>query len=188
MRIHRVWSLGLLTIMGAAFSGCTSVPSLETSQLTPLQIRAIETRSYDSHDAKAMLKTVLNVLQDEGFLVDYGNSELGLLHASRTVGGETTDQAYGSAIELFSLRSRRPPGSTLTIEATANVSDLGNQIKVRLNFQRKAVSVLFTGPNANSVSGNAYTVTAAAPVTDPRIYQEFFAKLDRGLFIQKQGL
>jgi hypothetical protein len=180
MKIPRVLLAGLLAVLGVSLNGCTNVPTLEPSQLTPLQIRAIETRSYEGMESKAMLKTVLNVLQDEGFLVDYGNSDLGLLHASRTIGGNSTEQVFGSAIELFGVRRRFPP-TMLTIEATANITEAGNRIKVRLTFQHQDRTVLFTGANAN-------TVSSAVPVTDPRIYQEFFAKLDRGLFIQKQGL
>ena len=188
MKTQRVLRPALFIFLTVAVTGCNSVPSLETSQLTPLQIRAIETRNYDSQDSKGMLKAVLNVLQDEGFLVDDGNTDLGLLHASRTLGGATTEKTFGAAIELFGVRTRRTPGSLLTIEATANVSEFGNQTKVRLNFQRRDSSLLFTGPNANSAVGDPYRITTATPVTDPRIYQEFFAKVDRGLFIQKQGL
>ncbi len=179
MRIRGGLWLGLPVGLCAILVGCAGTPALEPSQLTPLQVRAIETRSYETPDAKAMLKVVLNVLQDEGFLVDYGNSELGLLHASRTVSGGTTSQIYTPAIARFSLSGNGFFGSLTTIEATVNVSPLANQTKVRINFQQRVNS------SAGPLNGSVFT---AIPVTDPRIYQEFFAKLDRGLFIQKQGL
>lgn len=176
MRIRRGLSLSLSLVLSGAVAGCYSpLPSVNTSRLSPLQVRAMETRTYDGPDTKTALKTVLNVLQDEGFLVDYGNTDLGLLHASKTIGA-TTDQAYTLAVGVFDgLNGNRSFGSMAMIEATANVSDFGNQIKVRINFQRKLVGL-------NGV------VLAAAPIGDPRTYQEFFAKLDRGLFIQNQGL
>jgi hypothetical protein len=135
----------------------------------------METRTYEGLDVKTTLKTVLNVLQDEGFLVDYGNSDLGLLHATKTI-GTTADDTYFPPVQPFGgLNGEVGYGSVTSIEATANVSDFGDRIKVRISFQRKLLSW----------SGGMY---AAAPVCDARTYQEFFAKLDRGLFIQKQGL
>lgn len=181
MRIQRGLFLGLLVALCAVLAGCVGVPSVETSQLSPLSVRAIETRGYENPDAKVMLKVVLNVLQDEGFLVDYGNAELGLLHASRTMSSGTASQTYTPAIARFGLNGEANTyyGSLVTIETTVNVTGFENQTKVRINFQRRSNSL--TG----GVSGALVT---AIPVTDPRIYQEFFTKLDRGLFIQKQGL
>jgi hypothetical protein len=56
-----------------------------------------------------------------------------------------------------------------------NVSEFGEQIRVRVNFQRKSL---------NSMG----LVFQAAPISDARTCQEFFAKLGRGLFIPKEGL
>jgi hypothetical protein len=121
------------------------------------------------------LKTVLNVLQDEGFLVDYGNVELGLLHATKSTSG-TADQRYIGALgQIDNLTGNGFYGGIATIDATANVSDFGDQVKIRVNFQRKILRW----------NGGIATCDA---ITDLKTYQEFFAKVDRGLFIQRQGL
>ena len=183
MTIRSGWLL-LPVLLGV--SGCVSpIPPLDTSRLSPLEVRAMETRAYDSHDVKLTLKTVLNVLQDEGFLVDYGNADLGLLHANKTI-SQTADQQSAPAIAAWDLngtpslgvpspRGRVSSAIFSTVEATANVSEFGNQVRVRINFQRK----IFNWQGL---------VISATPISDPKSYQEFFAKLDRGLFIQKQGI
>lgn len=147
----------------------------------------METRTYEGQDAKMMLKTVLNVLQDEGFIVDYGNSDLGLLHGSKilretasrvsTPTGGYPGGGYNRPVSPLTTTTTITivVPTTTTLEATANVSEFGNQIKVRVNFQRKSSNTLGT-------------TLVAIPLDDPKFYQEFFAKLDRGLFIQKQGL
>jgi hypothetical protein len=171
--------LGLLmglTVLCGALTGCVSPLQRDTSQFTALQLRAMQTRTYEGQDPKATLKTVLNVLQDEGFLVDHGNTELGLLHGSKTI-EEISAQSFGTT-PVFLERSFGAFGpiiDAVTIEATANVSDFGAQTKVRVNFQRK-------------VTNSRGAVTFAAPVVDAKVYQEFFAKVERGLFIQGQGL
>jgi hypothetical protein len=167
---------GLCLIVPLIFlTGCVSpIPPLDTARFSPLQVRAMETRSYEDHDAKMTLTAVLNVLQDEGFIVDYGNADLGLLHATKTI-GQTADRQAAPAIAAWGRDGNISPGFFSNIEATANVSNSGNQVKVRVNFQRRVTDL------------RGWTVSAT-PVSDPKSYQEFFAKLDRGLFIQKQGL
>jgi hypothetical protein len=53
----------------------SKVPDSDPEQ-TQLQIREIQTRTYDTHDTKAVLKTMLNVLQDDGFIVTEANTDL----------------------------------------------------------------------------------------------------------------
>jgi len=47
-------------------------------------------------------------------------------------------------------------------------------VRVRINFQRRLIDVR-----------GVVTVTQ---VTDAKGYQEFFAKLDKGLFLEREGL
>ncbi len=145
---------GLWLVAGAilcgALSGCASYSTYLAGHagLSPLEIRAIQTRTYDGQDAKATLKGVMNVLQDEGFLIDFGNTDLGLLRASR--------------------------GSFGALEATVNVSEFGKQTRVRVSF----------GTLQYADGGRTFT----RPVQVAAVYQDFFVKLERGFFIQKQGL
>lgn len=182
MTIQSGLRTGMSLLLCSFIVGCANAPLLDTSRMTALQIRALQSRTYENQDAKTTLKTLLNVLQDEGYLVDYGNTELGLLHGTREV-DELALQRFGEAPVALGHSDYQttfpvPYGPTVNIvrlEATANVSDFSNQVKVRVNFQQKV---------ANNLQGTV----VAMPVTDPKYYQEFFAKLERGLFIQKQGL
>lgn len=163
---------GLLALLCLfPFSGCVTLnPALDNPQLTQLQVRAIQTRTYDALDYRKTLKTVLNVLQDEGYLVDYAAHELGLLNASK----EFIDPQYS----VFDLSSSllEPNQNGSLIKVTANISELGKYTKVRVNFQKSL---------GNFANG---TISESKTVTDPKFYQEFFAKLDKALFIENQGL
>jgi hypothetical protein len=133
----------------------------------------MQSRTYTGQDTKTALRVILNVLEDDGFLVHYGSTDLGLLDASKTI---AEFSAGGFTLPLNAVVGRRPSAATFdTIQATANVSEFGDRIKVRINFERK-------------LTDSEGRVIRVAQVTDAKRYQEFFAKLDKGLFLQQEGL
>ena len=127
---------GLAPILGAivcgALAGCTvGMQPLDPARMPPLEVRAMETRIYDGQDTKLALKAVLNVLQDDGFLVDYGNSELGILHGHKSI-GQTVDQHFTPAISaLNSLNTPQPYSTTTTIPG--NVSTVTTTSIIRMS-------------------------------------------------------
>ena len=58
---------------------------------------------------------------------------------------------------------------------TANVSIYGNDTRVRVTFQQRIV-----GPGG--------TVINVTRVEDAAFYQEFFAKVGKGIFLQQEGI
>jgi hypothetical protein len=171
MKTQRALILGLSAFI-LILGGCaTSSSPLNNSPRSPLQVRAMETRTYEGNDSRTTLKTLVDVLQDEGFLVDYAHSEMGLLHASKTIVGSASQNLRRSVPFIpFAW-----DGFFTTLDATVNVSNFGDGARVRISFHQK-------------LSSDAGGLMAVTPVFDAKLYQEFFAKVDRGLFIQKQGL
>ena len=62
-----------------------------------------------------------------------------------------------------------------TIETTANVTEYGKSMRVRVNFKRKLLNVY----------GNAQFID---DVNDEKYYQDFFSKVDKAIFLQKQKI
>jgi hypothetical protein len=60
-------------------------------------------------------------------------------------------------------------------EATINVSPFGKGVRVRASFFRK-------------IFNNQGVTVASQELDDPLFYQHFFAKVDKSLFIQRQGI
>jgi len=54
------------------------------------------------------------------------------------------------------------------------VSELGKRCKVRAIFQAKILDN----------TGKPVEVSA---ITDPKFYQDFFSRVDKGIFLQRQG-
>jgi len=150
-------------------SGCATTGTLPRTQL---QIREFQTRSYETNDVKMVMKALLNVLQDEGFIVKHASVDLGLLNATKEVDVENKGEAV-LLILLVGASAQWKKNSI--IECTGNVSEFGNQIRVRVNFQVKVLD-------------NKGNVMKVGQTEDSKYYQDFFSKVDKGVFIQKEKL
>jgi cell division protein FtsB len=163
---------------------------------TQLQVREYQTRYYDTQDNKMVLKALINTLQDEGYILNNINSELGVLTASKefeirkktawgTIGNgfgtllgiSLTISTFGICIPIpifYASRLIKGSKATLKIESTINISDFDKQIKVRANFSDRV-----------NETAKRYKVLK---VDDQKFYQEFFSKVDKGIFIQKENI
>ncbi len=115
---------------------------------------------------------MIDVLQDEGYIVRNAVLDLGLLTAEKSVEAEDRSQlCLGSWIKGGEGRQ-----STLeVIEISANVSDFGSDTKVRLNFQKKTYDC----------QGGVFVINQ---VVDANHYQNFFAKVSKGIFLHSENL
>ncbi len=156
-----------ITVLGA---GCST--SSSEQPMTQLQIREIQTRNFEKKDAKAVLKELLNVLQDDAFIVKHANLDLGLLSGEKDIDIENKWDRF------FSVISKGQQGTwakNSIIEVSANVTQFGSDTKVRVNFQRK-------------IFDNFGRVIKVIQIYDPNYYQEFFSKVHKGLFIQEEQI
>src|SRR4051812_28871903 len=126
---NAAWA-GALLLAALLATGCRSPLPPDASALPATELRAIQTRTYDLPDTKAMLKTVLDVLQDDGYIVDYGQTELGILHATKTISA-SGDQDFNLTGEFFpGAAGSRSSGFAARLDATANITAFGTGTKV----------------------------------------------------------
>ncbi len=182
---------------GLMLASCTIInrPPTTPPPKTQLQIREYQTREFDTNDVKLVMKAMLNVLQDDGFVVKNAVMDLGLITATKEIdlggssagtGSSASDDYWGRIFEtVFKGSNNRNRSSTNNnpppryskfkqVEASINVSELGRRCKVRANFQAKVLD-------------NQGQPMDVYVIDDQKFYQEFFAKVDQGIFIQKQG-
>ncbi|MDZ4860071.1 MAG: hypothetical protein SGI88_13925 [Candidatus Hydrogenedentes bacterium] len=134
-------------------------------------MRTFQTREYDTYDGKLVMKAVLNVLQDMGFIVNSADTDLGLLTANRWTNVEHTRKEIKQAQKEETALS-----TSIVLDCTANISEFGKtQTRVRVNFQQR---VLDAGGNAMQ----------AYPIHDAKFYQTFFSQVDKGIFLQQEGV
>lgn len=143
--------------------------------MTQLEKRQFQTRTYSSTDKALVMKAMLNVLQDEGFIVYNANPLLGFIYGVKDF--DTSDPNIDISKEFGLSKSRLNWNGVkvATIETTANVTEYGKNMKVRVNFKRKLLNIY----------GNAQFID---DVNDEKYYQEFFSKVDKAIFLQKQKI
>ena len=71
----------LFILLAGLAAGCHS-PEPEPEK-TQLEIRQIQTRNYDVEDLRLVMKSILNVLQDDGYIVKNVALDLGFLSANK---------------------------------------------------------------------------------------------------------
>ena len=155
-------SLGLALLL---VSGCNGQQT-RSPQRTQLEIRQIQTRTYETKDTKMVMKAMLNVLQDNGFTINQTSLDLGFVNATKEVDVE-------NPWEKFWTRHVLTMNSITT--CTVNISEFGNQTRVRVNFQVKGMTAIGS-------------IAAVYQVDDPKFYQDFFAKVDKGIFVEKEKI
>lgn len=184
LQINSLLILALIGIV-SMISACTIVNTYQAPDApkTQLQTRQVQTREFDTNNVKLIMKAVINVLQDDGFIVKNAQLDLGLLTAQKEI---DLSQSRGNSNDFWSEffkgidRNRSRNSTDLTyskikiVESSVNISEFGKQTKVRANFQVKVLDNV----------GNPKEVYQ---VEDAKFYQDFFVKVDKGVFIQKQG-
>ncbi len=140
--------------------------------MTQLQVREMQSREFDTKDTKLVMKTMMNVLQDEGYVIKNAVLDLGLLSAEKTLDIERSGDAARAT--FFGGQHARWE-KQMTFEASANISEFGDKTRIRMNFQVKILDNL----------GN---LTSTQIVSDPFEYQTFFDKVSKGIFIQKENI
>lgn len=160
----------VLCLVAAVAAGCATAGA--GVQKTQLEMREFQTKSYQTADTKMVLKAVANVLQDEGFIIKEANTELGILSGAKELDVESGTTKFFST--LF-MGSDAKWDKNSVIEATANVSEFGPETRVRIIFQAKTYD-------------NKGGVSKLKQIDDENYYQDFFAKVDKGVFIEGEGL
>jgi hypothetical protein len=148
----------------------------------PLELRQSQSRSFETTDTRLVLKAVLNVLQDQGFVIRHADAELGLVTAvvewrSRQPNQGLRIVKWLAALPTYGASLLLPSGRTeySTVEANVNVTREAERTRVRISLVSK-------------VTAKGGEVQSVRPVDDPRSYQKLLAGLDRAVFLEQEGL
>jgi len=163
----------LLSVSGC---GTTSLPGMvlekKAKQKSQLEIRQMQTRTYETKDMKMIMKAMLNVLQDDDFIIKQVNTDMGFFNATKETDVEKGSERFW---EEFWWGKYGTWKKNSIIDCTANISEFGDGMRVRVNFQVK-------------IMDNKGGCVLVRQVDDPKYYQDFFSKVDKGIFIEKEGI
>lgn len=144
---------------------CSCSHSNDDPLVAQMHMRNMQTRVYVNSSTKTVVKEIINLLQDEGYIVKNVNMELGLVSAERNMDIEKFSSKFWAYI--FSGKNASWKKYSI-VEMTTNISEHHNQSKVRVNFLLK-------------IYDNHGRQQEVHPINDEVHYQKFFSKLQRGL-------
>jgi len=156
--------------------GCQQGIPPEALQLTKenLKDRQSQTRRFDTSDEANLLSASNAVLQDLGFNLDESETKLGLIVASKDRDATEAGQVVGAVVVAILFGAVPPIDKNQKIRVSLITRPIGvdkKSIAVRITFQRMVW-------NTNN------KISKVESLTDPKLYQEFFSKLSKSVFLE----
>lgn len=198
-RMLRTFTAMVCLAMSSPFIGCVAqTQPAELFQLEPESAanRAMQTRLFETRDGRELLSASAAVLQDLGFQVEESVREVGFLQASK----ERSAREYGQDLSRFFtfllsvplVLVQQPPilipvdlhqkiAATLV---TRPLSPESTRQEVRVMFYR----VVWKGEGSAGNQGIPPGEQRMEMLRDPVIYQTFFAKLSKAVFLEPFAL
>jgi hypothetical protein len=170
----------VLAVVGALVtSGCATIPK-DALVLSPdsLERRQLQTRRIDGISEKDLLNASAGVLQDLGFNIDESETKLGVIVASKDRSAVTATQVAG-AIALALIGGYTPIDKTQKIRVslvTRNLPDSGGSPMPTSHQLRITIQRL--------VWNTANQVSRIESIEEPLIYEEFFERLSKSVFLE----
>ena len=163
----------LVAFLGFSFVGCQLGIPKDALTLSPesLKDRQLQTRTFQSNDEKMLLTASAALLQDLGYTIEESEIPCGVIVCSRD--RDVTD--LGQVLGYFILGALTgvyvPPDHKQKVVASVVTRPLDEKrIAVRITFQH-----MVWNTNDQLVKNEQ--------LNDPKIYQEFFSKLSKSVFL-----
>jgi len=157
-----------------SLAACAPYVPREAFRLRPesLALRRMQTRRFQTADERELLKAAASLLQDMGFQIDESESKLGLLVGSKQADATDPGQIAG-AIMIGALTGASVPFETeQRVRVSLVTRPLGpRETALRVTFQR-------------TVWNSERAVSRAESMEEPRLYQDFFEKLSKAVFLE----
>ncbi len=162
--------------------GCASTAKMDVLKLSSdsLRNREIESRQFDTKNELQVLLATANVLQDMGFTLTEIENDLGVIVGSKerdaTVPGQIAMAAFADILCAAAGTSSNALAMTdavqsVLVSCVTRLNLEGSKVVVRVAFQR----VIFN---------QMQQVSRLETINDPKIYQGFFDKLSKSIFLE----
>jgi hypothetical protein len=164
--------LSLYVTCGLTCAGCVYEPP--KPPLTQLQLRQLQSRSYENRDPITSMRAVINALLDEGFIIKNADKDLGFVQATKDVNIAGGGQVFADFGGMFGNTQTRWRNSSV-IDCSGTLTTVGQATNVRLIFQKKVLDNFGVPMNINLIE-------------EPGFYQNIFSKIDKSLFLERENL
>jgi hypothetical protein len=190
-------TIAALIALGSVFVGGCQTPPESAMALSPesLKLRQMQTRRVEGIDEKALLAASVGVLQDLGFNIDESETQLGVIVASKKRSAIDTGDIAASALESL----------IIGMVAAALSDDHESEVDIDIDVTQKIRISIVTRPALDSAGQprpDAQVIRAtiqrlvwddegnlahAESIEDPKVYQKFFDRLSKSIFLELQA-
>jgi len=172
--------LAVLLVFSLVGVSCqTGVPA-KALELGPesLAVRQAQSRVFDTSDEMTILSACSGLLQDLGFNLEESDTKLGVLVGSKERSAVNAGQVAGKIVVAVLTGAVLSVDKNQVMRASVVTKPLGEskqRIGVRVTFQRV-------------VYNDQGLISKRQPIDDSQVYQEFFEKLSKAVFLEAQQI
>ena len=173
MKLRRLFKIcAILICLGSFLVACQNGILREALTLSPesLKDRQLQTRIFEDIDEKKLLMASAAVLQDLGFTINETEARAGVIACSRDRNVTDPREVVLSIVLLF-LGFNHPYAERQKVRASL--------ITTPLTYRRIAVRITFQ----HMVWNSNHVLIKCEQMNEPEIYQEFFSKLSKSVFL-----
>ena len=180
MEFHARMNAGLsLLVAGAlslALASCNTIPA-DALKLSPesLEKRALQTRRFEGISGDDMLAASAGLIQDLGFTIDESETGLGIIVGSKDRDATEAGQIAAATI-VFLL--------TFVVMSTDDVQKLRASLVVRPVRDDDDMEHFVRVTFQRVVWDTEGDISQIEAIEDPEIYQGFFDKLSKAVFLE----
>lgn len=168
----------LIFVLGFSFviQGCQTTIPKEALQLSSesLKTRQLQTRRFDTKEEATLLSASAQVLQDLGFNLDESETKLGVIVASKDRDATEAGQIVGAVLIAVIFGVSVPVDKLQKIRVSLVTRPMKSEtggMAVRITFQRL-------------IWNDRGQISRLETLDDAKIYQEFFEKLSKAVFLE----
>jgi hypothetical protein len=140
-----------------------------------LERRQISSRRFETAQEKQLLMSSAGLLQDLGFTIDDSETGLGLVVASKDRSAVEGGQVAGKVAMAVLFRANVAIDKNQKLRASIVTRPIENGVVLRATFQR-------------IVWNDQGQISRLEMLDDPKVYQEFFDKLSKAVFLEAQSI
>ncbi len=163
----------------AMFTGCVNnQPKVIETKASQVELRAMQSKDVELSDMNKLSRIVLQLLQDDGYEIENVDSNAGYFKAVKKMDGGKEEYKFA----IYDIYYPIAIYKYLTLNQY--IKEISGTISIR-TYENKATIRASFFADIKKEDGKLFS---RAIIEDPKFYQEFYAKLDKAIFLEKNDL
>lgn len=186
VKAKKFFSLFLIPFFCLSITGCATTYPKDFLKLSEnsLQMRQLQMRQFETTNEKEILSASAGVLQDMGFTLDDSETELGLIVASKDRDATNAGQVAMASLSVF--LSALGGSSSRAFDYVDKVQKIRVSVVSKLNAEKNRIIIRVTFQRV--VWNKRGDLSKMETLNDPELYQGFFEKVSKAIFLEGQKI